>query len=587
VSGPHYDGPCKMLQFKAVFLLLVIFFYGVANVAAAQGLFDLPSSTFLQVLKSDEVLLNEKKPIYPFLARAMTWHWLKYTPSLVKRPYSSNCDWQNWPENTDIKTAWSQCDSEFQENSILPSITSPYYTLMIRIDPDQYPLGRQVLFQLPHSTVRGFLALKPGNQPRPLVIFRGGILASAKEFYAERFAFLSLFEQAPFHFLFLESTSGQEFISRNQQLSFAGYEESEQNIFIAEHLQKSSEPIAKKISSVHLAAISLGGHGAFRAALERPELFKSTTLFCPLVSLQNTFDFQRSIPINQMTISYWIKSRLTILPELFPNVSENSGKDLNLDELMKLISSDFLRRRHKDYFAANENWLDLTKIKSPIRIFASEKDPIVPFHLNSGRLENLSLDSKQSSKFDIIRLKESYHCTVPGSYDLYPAARVFKDLILKTSNIKMQKSDLLVLQNDYFKSQAEIDFDWYPIGLNDEGLFEIAVFKGKNNSEYLFLNRYFVNLFIKNYRYFSSKWLSWLPFVNDVQVIKIPLSFTDYEALDVNELRNQAKEGEPKFHLTIEAAVEAAIERWLTQNMILQRRGVSWSMTFTHLAHSL
>ena len=558
----HYDEamPSGLFSFLRFLILLIFCSASPALRASTESDWSSLNSPFMRVLQTGEqnTESGEVRPRYPWFADPLSWSWAKYSPRLEAGTWTGKCDWRQWKEPLAIGDVWSECEKQYQ-TGVRSGFGNVYGAMMIAMDPERYALGRNVMFTLGNGErLLGFLALKPGSQRRPLVIFRGGILSSAREFYSERFALLTLFEQSPFHFLFLESTSGQEFITRNRHVSFAGYEESLQNIELAQQLATGREPFSPRISSVHMAAISLGGHGAFRAVMKRPELFKSVTLFCPLMDLPQTMQYHQSNWSNNKVISYWMQKRLSELPQLYPQLKQS----MTLQDLSRLLSEDLQQRLKLDYWKESDWWNDFKNISTPIRIFASETDSIVPFSLNTGRILSGAVKFP-NTRIEVFPMTQGNHCTISGAYQIFAMSEFFQALIRETSRLKRSDSELKMpisgTIKTLFDEHPNARWWWKPVA-------------GRSAIRIYALNDRFGDVIN------SSSWwaqaLRWIVPMSIVdwittslsaeQDMEIPLEMTDYKGLELSN-PNQLPGGEQALH------------RWLIQNVNLKRNaGGDW-----------
>lgn len=159
-------------------------------------------------------------------------------------------------------------------------------------------MRRLVLRPDRRAILRGVLALKPGSQPRPLIIVRCGLLCNAGDL-SHRFLLMHLFDASPFNVLAVANVTGADYVRDNEYVALGGVFEGTQLMNIAKLV--SSSPLAARVSSYHLASVSLGAHGVlyasqmneFAPARGYPRIASSLAL-CPVVDLrptaQNLFD---------------------------------------------------------------------------------------------------------------------------------------------------------------------------------------------------------------------------------------------------------------------------------------------------------
>lgn len=547
--------------------ILVFFLVVFAVVTVQAGHADLWSdlnSSFTKVLAADEIVPGEVLKDPPASMQKLDENDdLLAAPAkdefpAYETPYSEQCQWRHWlstnktsaEASKEMHELWDKCEPEFRraEQSFFGSVSR---TFRIYLDMKNHPMARWVLFQLPNGKrLKGFLLLKPGATKRPLVIFRAGIMGSSRQLKAERFAILGFFDQSPFHVLFLESSSGQEYLSRNHHLSFAGYEEGEENAWVAEQIQSPKEPLAKVVKNIHMAALSLGGHGAFRAVLLKPQLFKSATMFCPLMNIKPTIDYHMSRTMNKFVIGRWISFRLKSLHDEFPSLTKPLLFPIDINELFGLIKTKFDQNSNVDYWTANDWWSEFKNLPVPIRIFATAKDPIVIYEMNAGRLEK-EPNLYPGVDMQLFTMKEGYHCTVPGSYNAFPMNEFFLRNVREHSGMSESRevfetpiSESNIKWLSQFESEDQMRVIWIPTREIKDGNFLVRVRLHKVVPQ----SPWVLKSELKPGKHFVE------------ETISIPLRATDYEGY---------------ADLSAEDLTKATpmIGRWLMQNMELERRG--------------
>jgi predicted alpha/beta-fold hydrolase len=425
----------QMAEVTAMIVFLSLFWIHSA-LAASNGPLD---SVFTQIPTSQISIIDMNSPQfledpaeYPPIARFLLSSKLKYSPALERKPISKECS-KGYERASDYLT---RCDSELQSGTNDP-IRNTYETMMIDLKPEQHPNVRFVMFHLPNGIqLKGLLALKGDQKKRPLILLRLGIFSNVREFFPERYLFMQMFEQSPFNLLILESASSTEFTLRNKILSLGGVDEGVQDIQISRLIQADSQPVSRFISSVHVMAVSFGGHGALFAALlndiSRDHPIRSVTTFCPLVHFKETFNFHLSQGMYFYLMEYWIRNRLRSLRDVMPDLDQenfvqsifahleknyNGAPSLDTNVTLPAGMSAFT----KNYWKANDFWPFFKQVKTPILILATEKDPIVPVGLNVETLLDGSTDVDKSNITSHI-FQKGYHCSLPAAYDWYNTA---------------------------------------------------------------------------------------------------------------------------------------------------------------------
>ncbi len=472
---------CHLLSAGFVFLGSM-----VARAQLTEAYFLKFQSPFMEIVTEGSNFSPDKMGEYPFWARAIRHDFFKWDPTGKSQSLSQKCDFYQQREEYlapgaevlgYLKQYFERCEKELQTgtNNLL---ANAYLTDFIKLHPSEHPYARHVVFHLPNGlNLKGLLALKGDSKPRPLVILRLGIFSNTREFFPERYIFLQMFEQSPFNMLILESMSGAEFLQNNTHYSLAGYDEGMQNYQVAKELTNSSEPLSQLIESVHLLGVSLGGHGVFYASILNElnrKVFSSFSAFCPLVQFQKTFEYHQSQGLSMWIMNYWARNRMVSMSEIFPKLDQDqfipsmlSNIDLSYQEALSWDSSAALKRPpsslQKGFFAKNNFWSDFQNIQTPFLIFATKKDPIVPFALNSKQLIEGPLQIKGSNPA-VITLEEGTHCTLPTAYNWRGWTEVMQSYILKNSKLKLQTKTLALPES--FWVQDAPDF-----AVEKDGLF--------------------------------------------------------------------------------------------------------------------
>ena len=477
-----------------ILLLMFLPFFGFS--AQAEKISDQSflkyNSPFMEVLKTESPFLHEERPVYPVWSRILNVDFFKYQPE-VERDGEGECQSQNWlDKNRATPSSYQPTDvirdSSLQRNRIFDSISqylmkcdqkiqlgwsfplvSTYRTVMLQLPINAHPYGRVVLFHLPKGNlVKGFLALKGDNIKRPLIIMRLGVFATATTFLPERFMFMQLFEQSPFNVLVLESNSNRESIFRNRNLSIGGFDEGIQNFEIAKQLQDPGEPIAKIIESVNLSSISMGGHGALYAALlsdldlkkrssgvlkktASPELepvIRSVLAYCPLINFRDTMDYHLAQSVQSVGFNYWVGNRLRGINQVISGIDEDHFVESLLTWVDKnyqgpvaysesLPLNDNMKAQLKNFWSENQFWSSYRNVQTPVLILATESDPVVPFPINSGRIQSKYMDLGDS-QIKVVTLQAGLHCSLPGAYFWRPMTSLAQAYFLRQSEFKTE-----------------------------------------------------------------------------------------------------------------------------------------------------
>jgi pimeloyl-ACP methyl ester carboxylesterase len=379
----------------------------------------------------------------PWWMRVMQDDTFKTDPTGHSEPVGDQCD----PSHLQLTKAQGPLEIQKYFTKCEPSLrtgktdifSNIYYSVFLQLHTDNHPIAKHVMLHLPGGVnVKGLLGLKPGGVKRPLVILRLGIFSNAMSFYPERSLFMQLFEQSSYNILVLESTSGSEYPIHNDRFGLGGFEEGLQNYYIARMLQDPKEPISNLIDSVHLVGVSLGGHGAFFAALLNelnPPAISSFIGICPLVNFNQTYEFHRANQWKMKILNFWANLRNGTLRRLFPDLSSNYFIQDLLDH-MKVADAPYDANawqvrlppgfENKMFTERLNFWPEWKNVHSPFLVFATESDPIVPYDLNSGMLADHDIDVGDSN-LAVVNLPKGYHCSIPAAYNW----RAFTDILQK------------------------------------------------------------------------------------------------------------------------------------------------------------
>lgn len=330
----------------------------------------------------------------------------------------------------DLETGW---------NNILSNTLG---VMSISMDPNHHPFARHVMFHLPNNIkLKGLLAMKTDGKSRPLIIFRTGIFSNTQTFIPERYLFMQAFEQSPFNILVLESLSGSEFVKHNSSLAIGGFDEGLQNFLIAKELQNPRQPISKLIEGVHLLGMSMGAHGVLFASLLNElnpnptgaPVIRSALTYCPLLNMRDTLDFHLTQGLAMDVMNFWAARRVPALKTRYPDLDPENF----IASVLKKMEADYqgpmiaekgelaatgvvsgIRFPVTDsgFWPQNNFWSNYQNIKTPVLIFATRKDPIVSWFVNSGRIEDGRMNLTNSN-LKLIPLEQGYHCSLPVAYD--------------------------------------------------------------------------------------------------------------------------------------------------------------------------
>jgi pimeloyl-ACP methyl ester carboxylesterase len=446
---------------------MTLFSWSVAH-AHPSEFFQQFNTEFMEVLSQTSPYMSQSHSPYPWWARVVQQESLKWVPTGQRQKSSEGCDPWVWQEKLEkaggtasqfrvISQSYiDQCEVRFQGAWLNP-IFQALKSLWIQFDARSYSMGRHVMFHLPNGVkLKGFLALKGDLKKRPLIILRSGIFSNTQEFFPERSMVIQLFEQSPFNLLMLESMSGSEFVSNNKAVSMVGFDEGLQNYSIVKKLSDPSFPLSKTVSTIHIVALSMGGHGAFYTSLldssqKHPPLLSSVLGYCPLVDHRSTADFHNAGGASKWMMNYFSARRLTSMKKIIPDLQDDQWVDgltrhletqykmplvgRPTDFLLPKISEEVLRDEKNPiplFWRANDFWKAYRNIKIPVMVFANPKDPLVPFQINAQKLLDHRIDVRDSD-LAVSVFPEGYHCSFPAAYDWSFVATLGQSFIFSTT----------------------------------------------------------------------------------------------------------------------------------------------------------
>ncbi len=204
---------------------------------------------------------------------------------------------------------------------------------------------RSVAIELPSGNIiRGFIALKPGSKPRPIIIGKCGIYCNPVQSRGHFGFFMHLFDESPFHVLTLANVTSTQFEFENSAVALGGFHGGRQFYEIAKALKNSNSNLARKISSVHVMGYSLGGHSALYSSLyssmnllaDGTSAIDSVLAICPVVNLRNSMERMFSQDTIGNLFSGWTKknikkivSRIPIMGAIFNEKTKENSEVLD------------------------------------------------------------------------------------------------------------------------------------------------------------------------------------------------------------------------------------------------------------------
>jgi pimeloyl-ACP methyl ester carboxylesterase len=360
---------------------------------------------------------------------------------------------------SDMQNFFNRCGDHLARNA-----PSPVWALL-KVSKSLYstcdnPAIRKVLIHLDNRlTLRGLLALKPGNEKRPLIIVRCGVFCNAGD-SSHRMMLMHLFDESAFNVLAINNITGSDYIIDNGFLSLGGFDEGTQMIRLAALIQQL--PLSSRVSSLHALGVSLGGQGAlFAAKLNQYNLdsrglplFSSVLAISPVVDLQSSMTNLFSSPVigdlaKKIFFSQFAKSIqfLPALADLFPEMKQTrpaeipiavaaqaaqhyaeAGTSWYLDPFKNSVITST-----KELWASN-NFLKLAtvSIKTPTLVFAAGDDQIVSTALNAAKLQ-LQTQAIAGDNLAVVTVPHGSHAAFNMIYGWQTTSTLYRTFFLSHS----------------------------------------------------------------------------------------------------------------------------------------------------------
>lgn len=353
-----------------------------------------------------------------------------------------------WDPQAEPKNAPNKIELDSAQTSSPLTLTLRH--LFVHFDVSDTQHFRKVWFQ-PKKDLkfRGLFGIHDFVKKRPLIIIRMGIHGNIDEFTAERFLAKVVYENLDANFLMLENLTSHAFLVSNTKFSFGGIDEGIQTFFALQEFAKT--PINDIVSSYHLIGLSLGGHGVFVTALldqANGEKLKSVVDFCPVINLKETNDQHVTAGLTNFGADLWNLQRLQALyrrqdleqefsdiwKSLFdfkPRFVPAMMRVLNRERKTPLLTVEDMNslnpgmrwpkgfaehlKNSASFDELNEFWNLYQGVKTPVTIYTTPNDPLVPNEINSERI----FSGRQPGDFTslkYVRLEKGVHCGISAVY---------------------------------------------------------------------------------------------------------------------------------------------------------------------------
>ncbi len=374
-----------------------------------------------------------------------------------------------------LKAFWEGCEPyvrEYSEGSLVPLLR--YSLLDYKLNSNPHVRAVTIRMESEDRVLRGFLALKPDDRPRPLVISQCGLYCNAEESTTHLNAIMHLFDESPFHVLTLANQTGSQFVRDNEAIAMGGFSEGRQLLQIARYLRSKDFPFHHRISSLHVVGFSLGGHAALYASLynslnhleqERP--IQSVMAFCPVVNLENSTErlFARD-PVARLT-TLWTLSQLSRAMRYLPSLSDlihSTWFRARRRELFKVVAERSLAQHQQwlsqrpwdlrpfvgiqfrdleDFWWANDFVEFSHLVNTPTLVLAAADDVIVRTRENA-RLLQTKHDFNPSSSVNVLNFSQGNHCAFSVANGWANMSAITREYILSHSPEYEHRLDLVI-----------------------------------------------------------------------------------------------------------------------------------------------
>lgn len=326
--------------------------------------------------------------------------------------------------------------------------------------------------------VRGKLFLKSDGAPRPLVIVKCGLQCDLSS-STLKFLVSLLFDEGPFHLLLLPNVTAESFQIDNKIVSLGGFDEGRQILAVAKFVQSPEFQFRSRVSRVHVAGISLGGHSALYSALYNSHNLNEsggkyiTSVFagCPVVDLkESVYDlYDGSFLGGIFADLFWgqmkgVAPYVPVLGDYLEKLRGNFGVPVH--EALAQITTPYYREvtmdprwayeplsgyvvnDSRDMWRFNDftNFAELNT--TPTFIWASRDDEIVEAR------KNTDLILKKFSKnlppnYRILVSDRGYHCGYTDAYTWRVAGVALRSVFISQSPELKYLQNTLVKKLDY------------------------------------------------------------------------------------------------------------------------------------------
>ena len=343
--------------------------------------------------------------------------------------------------------------------------------------------------------VRAHLALQNTPDPRPLVIVKCGIYCNLGDPSVRKLLML-MYDEGPFHVLLLPGITGSDFEKDNRVLTLGGLDEGRQIIQIAQFIQSDKFFVHNKISSVHVAGFSLGGHATFYSALYNSHVtspngqhpIRSFFAGCPVVDLEYSVKhlFRPNVIGTLIFWQFWRQTSdlffdVPVLGQIFPDLRHRPDIGEVPDLIARGAVDYYSKKTHEkgwgiaplenpeindetDFWKWNYFPGFMNQVTSPVFVWASEDDNVVHYEGNTQHLIDYN-SATSDSPYHVLVTPKGNHCSTTSTYGWSVTGTVIRSFVLSQSPELMNS----MKQNSVRVDLASFDAR-HRLGVNDQRL---------------------------------------------------------------------------------------------------------------------
>lgn len=360
------------------------------------------------------------------------------------------------------------------------------------------------------SKIKALVGLKSGK--RPLVIFKSGVYGNAEDGSVTKNFFMHLFEESPFHMVFLANVTGTDYMKDNGAVALGGMDEGRQIIKLVEMLNQ-DDRYKDLIEDVHVVGVSLGSHGVLYSSLynslsNSEYKIKSATALCPVVNLQPTIKSVFKVSVAGIYYAILTSQAFKEVYNHVPVLKQYlNSSGIWTQEQMYHASTQATLAHYKgkteetpwdyapyvgrkvssleDFWEYNNFINQADKVTTPTLIVHSRDDFLVQSAFNSDDL--LRKTQNDNSQIGIVEFQNGAHCGLNVATGWGTISSMLRSFILKHSTYKEETGEKMAVSfksptmnsnhkiskftfaAEKNKSQAEVEIEYFDASLTAPG----------------------------------------------------------------------------------------------------------------------